>query len=459
MSSIKVAFSTPQDAQAIAAKATRPALSPAIAAAEKPPRSFASAAAPAAAAAAAPAAAKELTPEQIARDNTALWLKEMRSTGNVIGFFYVNPTRKEIETTPEGKIPSPANRRVEQTKKSILAAVDGAYARVVTRDGKSKDGHPVRFKVFYVAMPMSDADGEVFKTTPLVVTEPKFHSSQTWTTEVRIKCYEADLPKVHPAAAAKACFADAPAPDVDLGKTFPAEFNEKMRMPRCYGALWNVPPGGPHGNGQWCAKSGKGKGHCKYNREYLDAVAAGKKTTHGPCKYNHGTLEDAGVTPDNYNVILNEWPLAVARQKAHMAEEDAKAAKAAKHKKEKAALRAQAAADEDGFETAVSGPKSSKPITKAKPAAAPKAANPFAGLEVEESDDDLIEVRGPELYDFEETPDDLIEVRGPELYDFEETPDDLIEDPTPAEAAEAPHQQAKGKKGKKGKYLPFKFDF
>lgn len=390
MSAIQVTFSTPQDDKATAAQVIRPALSEATAATEKPPRSFASAAKPTAKPTVKPsAAAKEETPEQIARKNTAAWIKEMRAAGNVIGFFYVNPTRKEIESTDEGKVPSPANRKIEHIKKSIRGAIEGSSVRVITRDGKSKDGIPIRFKIFYVAMPLSKPDAKVFENTPLLVTEMKHHPSQTWTTEHRIKWYNADLPKF--VSAAKARFADVPATDVDLGKVLPAEFNGKNRMPRCFGALWNVCPG--KDKGQTCAKSKKEKEYCKWNREFLDQVAAGEKTTHGPCKYNHGTLEDAGVTADNYKVILTEWPLAVARQKAHMAEEAAKALKAAERKKTKAALKAQAAADEEGFETVVSGFKSSKTAPKqaTKPAAAPKAANPFAGLEVKESEDEEIE--------------------------------------------------------------------
>lgn len=407
MSSSQIAFSTPKDGSKVnATKATRPAID-SVNATEPvhPAPSFAKVLATTPAPKKAKAPAREMTQEQkppkakakkvemteeqkVAfkkREENRVFVEEQKKAGCVIAVFNIFPTKKDRESAADGEKPRPKGKNVTHKLDSVREAIPGCKIRVTTREDEQI------YKVCYVSIPdMPAEDFETFCSRPLQVTEKKMFPQQQWTSTIELKLHSS----CKPVERATAKFAQAPDPLVDVNRYadgLPGEFKPGMRMPRCYGALWNVPPGSPHGKAVICAKSGKGrdgkdKGPCKWNLAIVDALLKGEKTPHGWCKYDHRTIADAGfTTPEAYELLKQLWLKDSARMRKHDEERKAKEAAKVARAERRTAAKVAAEPDSDGFRK---GKGKAKRATEAKRTTEATLLPPssFAALAVEDSE-------------------------------------------------------------------------
>lgn len=386
----------------------RPALSKAIAASEEHPAavSFANVVGKTKApsdGADTPPEMPEKTPDQIRKEALRKFVDEERASGKVVGFFNINPTKRIVEAARhKGEIPKVTNGPTKKKMDSISISFPDARFYVMKRSGEGRDGKPIEYKTIYVSIPMNDPrDVEEFQKRPLIVTEPKVHPHQEWTNEIALKMYTVGLKKTAPAPK----FGRAPSladPMVDVKKYrggLPDAYNPKMRMPRGFGPLWNVPPESPHGKGRRCAKSGRDrdgndKGPCAYNLEVVEALLQGNKPPHGWCRFDHFSIHDAGITtPEAYEKILKpRWLETVTKMLEFEETKKAKMEEKVAREERRDVARAAAAPDEDGFSTAISraGHKTAKSIPKPEKSMKPTSAktNGFAALAAADSEDE-----------------------------------------------------------------------
>lgn len=397
-----------------------------------------------------------LTSSEMTKRATDEWLAKQRKDGKVVGFFKLFPTKKQLAMREEGKTPKPIEgvwkkkiRSVEKGLKDKQVAT-----RTTKRDGHDFDGKPIIYKLIYVAWNMSPDDAEEFKTTPYEVKEEQ-PKGQDWQSIIQIKCYDADLKKDASKITVGFQKKTVIDPLVDVKKYadgLPEEFNPEMRMPRCYGRLYNVPPGSPYGNGIWCAKSGKSrdgkdKGPCQWNLGIWKDLKEGKRQTRSWCQYNHYTIRDAGIVDaETYELFKKMW-LEDSKKMMEYSIEMEKQQQASKERSEKrAAAKADAAKPDDtGFSRVYAGSKAgSKANSKAKEDFPKLKKSGFGLLEVESSSET-------------EEDDDEVENEVIVLEAAEEPKVEPKEEPMeePAKKIGQEKKISRGKKGKRSRGVPF----
>lgn len=390
------------------------------------------------------------------------WLAKQRKDGKVVGFFKLFPTKKQLAMREEGKTSKPSDGVYKKKIRSVEEGLNDKQVatRTTKRDGLDFDGEPIIYKLIYVAWNMSPDDAEEFKTTPYEVKEER-PKGQDWQSIIQIKYYDADLKKDANKITVGFQKKTVVDPLVDVKKYadgLPEKFDLKMRMPRCYGRLYNVPPGSPNGNGICCAKSGKSrdgkdKGPCQWNLGIQKDLKEGKRQTRSWCQYNHYTIRDAGIVDaETYELFKKMWVEDSKKMMEHSIEME-KQQQASKERSEKrAAAKADAAKPDDtGFSKVYAG---SKAGSKAASKAGSKAKEDLPKLK--KSGFDLLEV---ESSSETEVDDDEVEneviVLNPKVEPKEEPKEKPKEEPAKIGQEK---KIGRGKKEKKSRGVPLNWD-
>lgn len=254
------------------------------------------------------------------KQKTDEWLAKQRKVGKVVGFFKIYPTKRQLEEREDETVPKPNEKFVKKKIQSIMNAIkllNREDIRITQREGLGFDGKPIFYKLIYVAWTMSLEDIEEFKWCPYEIRQEEKFKGHEWESIIQLKCYDIDLKKNNTAKCTGG-FKKPPVIDplVDVRNNsdgLPNNFDPDMRMPRCYGKFWNLPPAGPRGKGLRCAKSGKSrdgndKGPCQWNLKIWNELKNGKKQSSSWCQYNHYTIRDAGIVDkETYEIFKKKW--------------------------------------------------------------------------------------------------------------------------------------------------------